>query len=246
MYTVIAQRQIPQPLERVWQFLTEPQWLARWFADTESFAPGAPFQFDFGDGDFFAGSVTEWDPQIVLGLRWKFVGLGPDYDVRFTLLRRKNGVELSIQDRGAITMEEAECLRVGWSEFLMRLEKSVQQNRSARFNWRKALTFTACIGERREELAASLQDPRWYRDNLGEVEAKLHASAEHEIVVALSNPKWGKIETTARLNFKQIRGVDYLFIAHEGWPELPSKIAAGERRRFVKIWIDALRQFDAT
>ena len=61
-------------------------------------------------GDFFSGRVIEWDPGIVLGLRWKFVGCGPEYEVRFSLLRRKQGTELTVQDRGAITVEEAECL----------------------------------------------------------------------------------------------------------------------------------------
>ena len=66
--------------------LTTPGQLAKWFADTTHFAPAAPVRFDFGDGDFFRGEVVEWEPEIALGLRWKFVGHGPEYNVLFSLL----------------------------------------------------------------------------------------------------------------------------------------------------------------
>src|SRR6185295_17127604 len=164
MYTVVAQRQIPMPVEKVWDCLTKPELLAKWFADTEHFAPDAPVYMDVGDGDFFAGRVIEWDPGIILGFRWKFIGCGPEYEVRFSLLRRKQGTELTVQDRGALTVEDAECLRVGWSEFLMRFEKALVTNVNARFNWRKELTFTMRVAETKEELlAAALNDPRWYQ-----------------------------------------------------------------------------------
>src|SRR6476620_11231515 len=112
---------------------------------------------EVGDGDFFSGSVIEWDPGIILGVRWKFVGCGPEYEVRYSLLRRKQGTELTVQDRGALSVEEAECLRVGWSEFLMRFEQALLKNVNGRFNWRKELTFTLTVAEEKlESLAGAL------------------------------------------------------------------------------------------
>jgi len=197
-----------------------------------------------GAGDFFSGRVIEWDPGIILGFRWKFVGCGPEYEVRFSMLRRKQGTELTVQDRGAITVEEAECLRVGWSEFLMRFEKALLKNVNARFNWRKALTMTIRLAEtKKEQLAAALNDPRWYQTALAGVRAQIHEPRENEIAAIITHDTWGDVETRARVRLRNIRGVDYAYVAHEGWAELPTDLAQAERRRFVGIWISALSDF---
>jgi uncharacterized protein YndB with AHSA1/START domain len=244
MYTVVAQRQIPAPVEKVWDYLSKPELLAKWFADTSYIGPDAPVYMETGAGDFFSGRVVEWDPGIVLGVRWKFVGCGPEYEVRFSLLRRKQGTELTIQDRGAITVEEAECLRVGWSEFLMRFEKALVKNVNTRFNWRKALTLTVRIAETKQELlAAALNDPRWYQAALAGVRAQIHEPHGNEIAATITHDAWGDVETRVRVKLKNIRGVDYAYVAHEGWIELPAKLAQAERRRFVGIWINALSDF---
>lgn len=244
MYTVVAQRQIPAPVEKVWDYLSKPELLSKWFADTSYFGPDAPVYMETGAGDFFSGRVIEWDPGIVLGVRWKFVGCGPEYEVRFSLLRRKQGTELTVQDRGAITVEEAECLRVGWSEFLMRFEKALLKNVNARFNWRKALTLTVRLAETKQELlAAALNDPRWYQAALAGVRAQLHEARENEFTATITHDAWGDAETRTRVRLRNIRGVDYAYVAHEGWAELPAELAQAERRRFVGIWINSLSDF---
>lgn len=247
MYTVVAQRQIQAPIETVWENLTRPELLKMWFADTERFAPGEPVRMEFGDGDFLAGRVVEWDPGIVLALRWKSVGCGPEHEVRYSMLRRKGGTELTVQDRGAITVELAECLRVGWSEFLMRFEKSLLKKVSTRFNWRKALNVTVEVRPgAREALTDALKDPAWYADALAGVRAQIQEPREEGVVAAaVSHDDWGDAETRARVRLRDIRGVDYAFAAHEGWGELPGHLAAGERRRFVEVWIKALSEFSA-
>lgn len=246
MYTVIAQREIPAPAGKVWAFLTQRDLLAMWFADTTSFQNSDPFRFDFGDGDFFSGTVTEWDPQIILGMNWKFMGIGPTYDIRYSLLRRKGGTEISIQDRGAITVEEAECLRVGWSEFLMRMAKSIQRDRIARFNWRKAITFTASIDNCSNELRSALSDPSWYEKTFSGAGAEIFEAGEKEILACLKDEKWGDGSTNIKLTFKCVRDRKYLLVSHEGWPELSLKVAEAERRRFVEMWLKGLESFPIT
>lgn len=245
MYTVVAQRQIPASIETVWENLTRPELLAMWFADTERFAPGEPVRMEFGDGDFLAGRIIEWEPGIVLGVRWKSLGCGPEYEVRYSMLRRKGGTELSVQDRGALTVEVAECLRVGWSEFLMRFEKALLKKVSTRFNWRKALNVTAHLRPgARKALKAALEDPAWYTNALAGVRAQLQEPREEDVVAAaISHDDWNNAETRAHVKLSNIRGVDYAFVAHEGWGELPAGIAAGERRRFVGVWVRALSAF---
>jgi uncharacterized protein YndB with AHSA1/START domain len=246
MYTVVAQRQIPAPVERVWDYLSKPELLAKWFADTSYIGPDSPVYFETSAGDFFSGRVIEWDPGIILGVRWKFVGCGPEYEVRFSLLRRKQGAELTIQDRGAITVEEAECLRVGWSEFLMRLEKSILKNVNTRFNWRKQLTFTLDVADgKREALAAALSDPLWYETSLDGVSAQIEETGEGLIRATIKKKNWGESSTRLRVRFRNIRGVDYAFLSHEGWPELPAVLGEAERRRFVDLWLKALSDFSS-
>lgn len=244
MYTVVAQRQIAAPVEKVWDYLTKPELLAKWFADTSYIGPASPVYMETSAGDFFSGRVIEWDPGIVLGLRWKFVGCGPEYEVRFSMLRRKQGTELTVQDRGAITVEEAECLRVGWSEFLMRFEKSILKNVSTRFNWRKQLTFTLSVADGKlQALAAALGDPLWYEASLDGVRAQIEEASEEVIRATIKKPNWGEVATRLRVRFRNIRGVDYAFLAHEGWPELPAVLGEPERRRFVGLWLEGLSDF---
>jgi uncharacterized protein YndB with AHSA1/START domain len=244
MYTVVAQQQIPLPVHEVWDYLTRPALLAKWFADTSYLLPGEPVRMDFGDGDFLSGRVVEWDPGIILGMRWKFIGQGPEYEVRYSMLRRKDGTELTVQDRGAITHEEAECLRVGWSEFLFRLNKAIVKNVNTRFNWRKALQFTCKIdAAQREALLTALTDPNWYHVSLGGVHARILNSDENEINSIITHEAWGTIETRLRMKLRNIRGADYAYFTHEGWPQLPVDLAEGERRRFVTVWLGALAGF---
>ena len=242
MYTVVAQRQIPAPVETVWDYLSKPELLSKWFADTSYIGPDAPVHLETAGGDFFSGRVIEWDPGIVLGVRWKFLGCGPEYEVRFSMLRRKQGAELTVQDRGAITVEEAECLRVGWSEFLMRFEKALLKNVNTRFNWRKQLTLTIRLAETKQ-LASALKDPRWYQVALAGVRAQIHEPRENEITATITHDAWGDAETHVRVRLRNIRGVDYAYVAHEGWSDLPAGLAEDERRRFVGIWLTALSDF---
>lgn len=240
MYTVTAQREIPAPVGEVWSFLTEPGLVARWFADVERLAPGEPFRFDFGDGDYHAGRVVEWEPGIALGLTWSFVDLGPEYQIRYSMLRRRAGTDLTVQDRGALTIKEAECLRVGWNEFLMRLEKAVRQQAVARFRWRKMITLTARLEGEREEIAAALSDPDWYAAGFPGVSAEVQPRGGSELRGTLTRDGWGGASTALRLTFEQVRGRDYLYLTHEGWGSLPGECAAEERRGFVPLWQRAL------
>jgi uncharacterized protein YndB with AHSA1/START domain len=238
MYTVVAQRTISAPPTEMWDYLTEPRLLARWFADTERFVAGESFRFNFGDGDFFAGQVENWQPNVSLGVDWKFDGIGPSYRVLFSILPRKNGSEISVQDRGALTLDEAECLRVGWSEFLMRLEKAVTLGQNARFKWRKAINFTVDL--RRDGLACAMKalgDPSWYSEAFQGGRVNFELIDSDRILATYSSDLWGPAETRIRVKHEQIADHDYLFVAHEGWQYLPSARAEMERRRYVPLWL---------
>ena len=244
MYTVVAQQQSPLPVHQVWDYLTRSELLALWFADTPHLAPAAPVRMEFGDGDFMSGRVVEWDPGIILAMRWRFVGHGPEYEVRYSMLRRKDGTELTVQDRGALSAEEAECMRVGWTEFLMRLNKAVIKNVNTRFLWRKAFMFTYEFNAaKRAEMVKALTDPDWYHASLGGVQARIQDCNENEINSIITHEAWGPIEMRVRVKLKNIRGVNYAYVVHEGWPQLPGNVAEDKRRRFVPVWLGAVKDF---
>ena len=244
MYTVVAQHQIPLPVHQVWDYLTRSELLALWFADTPHLAPDEPVRMDFGDGDFLSSRVVEWDPGIILAMRWRFVGHGPEYEVRYSMLRRKDGTELTVQDRGALSQKEAECLRVGWTEFLLRLSKAVEKNVNTRFNWRKTFMFTFEFdAAQRASIVNALTDPRWYQSSLAGVHARFGNCDDNEINAVLTHEAWGTVETKVEVKLKTIRGVNYAYVVHEGWPQLPGDRAEKERRRFVSVWLEAVSEF---
>jgi uncharacterized protein YndB with AHSA1/START domain len=241
MYTVVAQRQLPLAPAEAWAFVSERPLLARWFADVDRFELDAPFRADFGDGDFFSGSVQEWEPGVALGLRWRFMGLGPEYDVRFSMLRRKSGTELSVVDRGALTTEEAECLRVGWSEFLMRAQKTIERQVPARFSWRKIINLVGVMGEHERRIWQVVCDPSWYRDQLSGLSASVVARTDAEMRLSVRGDGWNA-DTDVRLERRRIGGVNYLLMWHEGWGRLPERIGRAERRHIVESWLAGLTQ----
>jgi len=71
----------------------------------------------------------------------------------------------------------------------------------------------------------------------------VHEPQGNEFTATITKAAWGDVETHARVKLKNIRGVDYAYVAHEGWPDLAAELAEAERRRFVSLWIDALSEF---
>lgn len=242
MYTVVAQREIPGTPEEVWTHLTRPGLLGRWFAEVTGFGPGSRFRFDFGDGDFHHGRVHEWTPAVAVSFRWSFLDLGPVTEVTWALLRRKAGTEVSIIERGALTVLEAECLRLGWSEFLMRLAKVVEGAPSARFAWRKMITFTTRVDGDLAGVLGALDDPSWYRRELAGIEARLEATdgPTGPRVGRLTHRGWDGAVTTLEVRPTRVGEADYLFVTHDGFGELPAAIAETTRRELVATWRRAL------
>jgi uncharacterized protein YndB with AHSA1/START domain len=241
MYTVVAQRIIAAPIEKVWDYLTKPPLLARWFADTQHFAAGDEFRFDFGDGDFFAGRVIDWKPRVSLSVEWKLVGIGPRYKVHFSVLPRKGGSEVSIQDRGALTLDEAECLRVGWSEFLMRFEKAVCHGRNARFKWRKTIDFTSLVfPDRLQRVMSTLGDPDWYRKTFEGGWAEIELSRPDRVVATYSTERWRPDVTQIRIKHECVSNRDYILVAHDGWRNLTHASAEEERRQYLGLWLKGM------
>ena len=66
---------------------------------------------------------------------------------------------------------------------------------------------------------------------------------EDLILATIKKANWGETPTHLRVKFKNIRGVNYAYFTHEGWPDLPGSLGEAERRRFVSVWLNALSDF---
>lgn len=67
-------RTLSDPPDTVWQALTQPDQLARWFPTTieGDRSPGAPLRFSFprGEAPPFEGEMLALEPPVLLELRW--------------------------------------------------------------------------------------------------------------------------------------------------------------------------------
>lgn len=115
--TLVFQRTLPGPIERVWDYLTVPDKRGQWLAAGEmeqqvggkvelifnnnELSPGVepPEKYrDFGGCVSFTGRVTRWDPPRVLAYTWA-ESEGSDSEVTFELETQGEKVRLLLTHR---------------------------------------------------------------------------------------------------------------------------------------------------
>lgn len=241
MLTVVRQALIPAPASRTWRCLTEPPLLGQWFADASRFEPGETFRLGFGDGDYFEGDVREWREPARLVIGWKFMGLGPPYEITFTLdPASESETNLTVRDRGALTAEEAEGLSEGWDDFLSRLERFARTNRSARYEWSQTFGLGAILdGPGGGVLPPELSEQEWWRSRFAGSEVEVAERTGRSLLVRFGEPGWGGALTEARLRTHPSDLGTYLSLTHDGWTRLPEGLQIPARRRYAGLWRDA-------
>jgi uncharacterized protein YndB with AHSA1/START domain len=243
-YRVERQLVLSLPPLEVWQFLTRPELITDWFADCFHMEPGDPFIFDFGDGDFFAGDVVEWVAPEKLHLQWKFAGIGPRFDIVFTLQAANGATILTVTDTGSMSVEEAEGLTEGWADFLSRLESRVRTGEPARYRWSQTIGIAALLDEDVAEVRATVFDPAWLEASFGG-SATVVSATDRELRLRFRGDSWRGSETAATVTLDRIEGKTYLGVVHTGWTELPEAQQIAERARFAMRWRDALGKLES-
>jgi uncharacterized protein YndB with AHSA1/START domain len=243
IYTVVRQTMLSAAAEEAWRYLVDGALLTSWFADSDDLRPGGPFRFAFGDGDYFSGNVTEWDPPVSLGLEWRFLGVGPPFDIRFSLLPVGEQTELTVQDRGAASAAEAAGLSEGWEDFLMRCEKFVRTGENSRYRWTELFGGTAFVTDA-PAVWSRLAEPAIWRGYFPGAETGVRKGAQ-AVEVSFRDPAWGDVCTQAELRVEARRGRCCLHLAHRGWGDLPFDSQVAERRRYAAGWAEFLRQIEA-
>jgi uncharacterized protein YndB with AHSA1/START domain len=120
--TVVIERDIAFPPEKIWRALTQPQLLEEWLMKSD-FAPtlGQRFQFraDWGSVD---GSVLVVEPNRKLSYTWEAYGLKSV--VTWTLSPAGAGTHLRMEHAGfgADQKQAYQGAQAGWRQFLSKLE----------------------------------------------------------------------------------------------------------------------------
>jgi uncharacterized protein YndB with AHSA1/START domain len=118
--------EVDAPRERVWQLLTDPAELPRWWPDAAELEPrvGGRIVLNFGPGDV-SGEVTRWEPPTALGFTWLASNMpGVELHVAFTVDDLGDGrSRVSVVHSGFETApaEAREAVIGGWAHFLPRL-----------------------------------------------------------------------------------------------------------------------------
>jgi uncharacterized protein YndB with AHSA1/START domain len=239
MHHVFRQTLVPAPPAAVWRDLTDPARVSRWFAAADRVALGQRFRFDFGDGDFFAGEVLEWDEPSYLHLAWRFMDLGPRFHIRFYLTPLPEGTEVTVHDHGSQSVEEAQSLRAGWEDFLERLRQHAATGANVRYLWSETIGIGALLagaGPRPPEL----DDRAFWERAFPGAAVQAERRGESELRLAFEEERWGGARTEALVETAPADGATYVGLVHRGWPLLPGDLAIPERRRYAGLWREAL------
>jgi uncharacterized protein YndB with AHSA1/START domain len=92
---------------RAWAFLTDPELVARWFADASPVGePGEPYRIDFGDGSIVEGRIVALEPGSSFAHEWAW---RDDEPGRPTLVRW----QVQPTERGG---SRVDLVHEGWAE----------------------------------------------------------------------------------------------------------------------------------
>ena len=123
--SVIIEREIPHPPEKIWRALTQPHLIEEWLMKND-FKPVMDHRFslsaDWGSVDC---QVTEVEPPKTLSYTWAAYGL--ESVVTWTLTPTKRGTHLRMEQSGFRPDQEQayQGAQAGWPRFLASFEQVV-------------------------------------------------------------------------------------------------------------------------
>lgn len=120
--SIVVERELPHPPERVWRALTQSHLLREWMMDNDfEPEPGSRFSFSAEWGKI-EGQVLEAEPHAVLSYSWGDHDL--DTLVTWTLTPTPAGTQLRMEQTGFRKTQPRYYYgaRAGWPRFLSALE----------------------------------------------------------------------------------------------------------------------------
>lgn len=245
-YTIVRQMTVPASIEHCWRFLLEPELIGGWFADVRGqLVIGESFEFHFGDGDFFKGTVRFVDEPVLLRFSWRFMGAGEQSELEYALIPQGEQKTLvTMIDRGEHS--EAGVLEMceGWDDFLARLERRVRTGENSRYRWTESIGCGAVVPMPVEEVRVWLKCPDVWSD-FREFQPLLQDFNE-KLVVTMSHPSWDGHVTTAIIGFRPKGTSTYVSVNHQGFDQLPKAIQFSERKLLAGLWASFLTSLEIT
>ncbi|QKD02578.1 SRPBCC family protein [Mesorhizobium loti] len=128
--TVVVERQISHPPEKLWRALTQPHLMQEWLMKND-FAPvvGHRFNISADWGGMLDCEVLAVEPNKTLSYTWDLAHQDPAFDLRsvvtFTLTPTPEGTHLRMEQSG-FRPEQRRAYggaKMGWPQFLEKLEQ---------------------------------------------------------------------------------------------------------------------------
>jgi len=126
--TVVVERDIPFPPEKIWRALTQPQLIEEWLMKND-FMPIVGHRFDLrADWGTVDCRVVSIEPNRTLSYTWDAMGL--ESVVTWTLTRTSGGTHLRMEQSGfrADQPQAFHGAKFGWEKFFAKLEQVLERS----------------------------------------------------------------------------------------------------------------------
>ncbi|HLH13093.1 MAG TPA: SRPBCC domain-containing protein [Methylovirgula sp.] len=128
--SVVVEREMPFPPEKIWRALTQPHLIAEWLMKND-FVPlvGHRFNLRAEWGGVLECEVLAVEPNKTLSYTWVFAHEDPAFNLKsivtFTLTPTSTGTRLRMEQTGFRPDQKQGYLgaKVGWHRFLAKLEQ---------------------------------------------------------------------------------------------------------------------------
>ena len=123
--SVVVEREIAHPPEKIWRALTQPHLIEAWLMKND-FKPVVDHRFEFrADWGSVACQVQTIEPNKTLSYTWAAMGL--ESVVTWTLTPTRNGTHLRMEQSGFRSDQEQayQGAKYGWQKFFAGLERVV-------------------------------------------------------------------------------------------------------------------------
>jgi uncharacterized protein YndB with AHSA1/START domain len=243
---------VPGDVGHCWRYISDPRLVSEWFADTDRIRLKEPVQFAFGDGDFFDGTVLEYEEPTFIRLVWKFMGVGALSDISFFLCPLDGKTEVTVLDRGEYTTRTVAELREGWRDFLSRLERRIRTGDNSRYRWcigdgdGPDISLEAVVQCDKLLIVRTLRDVGWWRDAFPQSNPVLltPSRGDESVQAIFQEAEWSGQQTRATVEIEARRDGLGISVVHSGWTQLPPDIQLDARRRLAALWAHALLKLE--
>ena len=125
--SVVVERELPHPLEKVWRAISQPHLMEEWLMQND-FAPTVGHRFSLrADWGVVDCTVLAIEPHRTLSYTWSAYGL--DSVVTWTLVPTPTGTRLRMEQSGFRPDQQQayQGAKAGWPRFLAGLEQALNR-----------------------------------------------------------------------------------------------------------------------